>query len=158
MIKKSLLVLIVTMGLCSCGSLQKVTKKDEAEQNRDQIVFHDFLARNTGQTVQITEVGREFRDGKVKNNNPTSNDFHHPVEIVFLDKAGKRIQSRFIEHPLISEYEYPNEDGKLGRVTSFKDSASFMLRYNAVQDLNSVRIISIDQDTLVINEDIRIRK
>jgi hypothetical protein len=138
--------------------MQKMAKEDVVDHNKEQIVFHDFFANNIEQTVQISEIGREFRDGSVKETHKHSNDFFHPVEIVFLDKSGKRIVSQFMEHPLIMEYEYADEEGALGMVTSYKDSTSFMLRYNAIEDLHRILFISINQDTLAIKEDIQIRK
>ena len=138
--------------------MNNITTEESVDDNQEQIVFHDFWAFKTGKTVQITEIERVYRDGSIKETNKQSNDFHHPVEIIFIDKSGKRIISRYMEHPLISEYEYANEDGKLGMVTSYKDSTSFILRYNAIEDFHSILFISINQDTLAIKEDILLRK
>lgn len=132
--------------------------KTSKVQEKERIAFHDFRANYDGKYVNITEVGKEYRNGRIKDRNIQLEDFHHPVEIVFLDKSGKRIKSQFIEHPLIKEYEYADEDGSLGMVTSYSESASFMLRYNLIKDLYKLRFTSINQDTLVINEEIRTLK
>ncbi len=158
MARKSLILTIIIVSFCGCKGLNNISQEEVVEDNQEQIVFHDFWAYNTGESVRITEVGQVLRDGRIKEVNKHSEDFYHPVEIVFFDKSGKRIVSRFMEHPLISEYEYANEDGTLGMVTSYKDSTSFMLRYNAIEDLNSILFISINQDTLAIKEDIQLRK
>ena len=152
------LLIIIVLSISACTSLKKTAVFSPEEVKKNQIVFHQFKARQESGNITIGEVERTLRDGRIKDLNNDAGRFHHPVELVFLDQSENRLKSIFIEHPLIREDEYVGQDDQLKRITSYEDSAIFTVRYNSLEQLRNIYFASDNTDTLSIQVKLKISK
>lgn len=153
-----LIILSCTLALTACKGWQESVDINADTHSKEQIVFHQFNASHHSGIINIDEIERVLRDGKIKEVFNQADLLDHPVEVIFLDRSSTRLKSMFIEHPLIREYEYSDQDGELSRVTSFEDSAIFTLRYNHIENFKYIIFASETMDSLTINYKLKISK
>jgi len=156
--KLPLLIFIVAAILIGCGTIKPAASEIKPDAVPGEIVFHLFNAGVVDGEVIIEEKEKTIREGQIKERQAGPENFHHPVEVVFLTNSGRRIKSIFIEHPLIREYEYLHQDGELKRVTSIEGSADFTLRYNAVEQAEGILFSSFKKDTLAVQVKLELKK
>jgi hypothetical protein len=151
-ILSSLALLLLT----GCAGLRPAATGNGDPTEPERIVFQDFSAVNDGGEIRIREVGKTFREGRIKESDTDPSAFQHPVEVLFEDGRGKALKSIYIGHPLILEYESAGEDGTLSKTTVYVDSSRFMLRYNTLPGLVYLRFKSVEKDTLPVDTKIKI--
>ena len=147
---KYCILFILTLFHAGCKVLEPAADHPNNQTESKQIMFHQSMATQSSGSVIIEELDKISKAGQTKDLKLQPESFDHPVEIIFLDKSGKRINSSFIENPLIQEYEYADDDGSLKRITSYEDSAIFTLRYNLMDRLSGIYFLSVRNDTLPI--------
>jgi len=70
------------------------------------------------------------------------NPLLYPVDVSIEDSAHNRIDGFQIEHPLIENYEYADDQGKLHRMIRAKDSANLYLRFNWPENAAYIRFLA----------------
>jgi len=157
--KNRLIILVIFIAvLTACKGMKDITHTIPEEKTDQKIIFHQFKAKALNGIITIEELERVLRDGQIKELNSQPGVMDHPVEVIFLDKSGKKIKSTYIENPLIKEYEYADDGGNLKRIVSYEDSTIFTIRYNLIDNLHSMNFSSVSNDTLHIQVHLKLEK
>ncbi len=156
MVLRTAKILLLLILVSSCTAGRHTTGQPKQEQNG--IVFHEFMAMSRSGSCVLHESERIITPGRVKEVSVDSRVLNHPVEVILLDRDGRRLTSTFIEHPLVTVYEVFSPEGELSKTTHVTDSASFSLRYNHNTRISSIRFSSVSAGKLPVNQTVRILK
>jgi hypothetical protein len=150
------LILMVLSGLTSCKPLSSVTRHTAERESPSEITFATFSAmKQTDQSCLIELIDIQHNSGTIKNNPKTA--FLNPVE-VFLEDSAHNTLTRFrMEHPLVENFEYPDDRGRLERMIRTRDTARFFLRFNSSPSMEYIRFHSENPSLPVINSTVRLQ-
>lgn len=156
MVLRTAKILLLLILVSSCTAGRHTTGQPRQEQ--DGIVFHEFMALNRSGSCVLLEQERVIKPGRVREVSVDHRVLNHPVEVMLLDRDGRRLSSTFIEHPLVTVYEVFSPQGEMSKTTHVTDSASFSLRYNNNPRISSISFSSVSAGKLPVNQTVRILK
>ncbi|MFA6127669.1 MAG: hypothetical protein WC699_10215 [Bacteroidales bacterium] len=152
-----LLLVLVLAGISSCKPHADVAMGQRRKPVSPEIVFATFtISKVAGQSSVIKLIDYELVPGTIKD--PPNTGFMHPVDISLLDIGEKVISAFRIEHPLIENLEYADEQGQLARMIRTIDSARIYLRFKYLPTLEAIRFHSDDPNAPPINSIIKLTK
>ncbi len=136
--------------LTACKPLAPDTRRTGKPAALTSITFATFTAvRLADQTCRIDLSEMSTVAGQMKDNPKTA--FLYPMEVILEDSAHKAISTFTVEHPLIENFEFTNDQGQLQRMVRTLDSNRFHLRFNNMPGMKFIRFQSDNPSVPVIN-------
>jgi len=133
--------ILALTGLFACRPFTGIRSGSADKASSTEIVFGTFSAQKVSDKIcQIKPVEFLTVPGILKDHAPAS--FLFPVTVTLEDAAHNTIKGFTIEHPLIEDFEFTDDQGRLGHMTRTKDSARIYLRFNADNSIKFIRFSS----------------
>jgi hypothetical protein len=144
------LLIVLPVAISSCKPLSNSRQRAEPKTAKTKIafaVFSVYKSANLACIINLTEL--KSREGHLKAN--PVNPLLYPVDVSIEDSTHNRIDSFQIEHPLIENYEYADDQGKLQKMIRSKDSANLYLRFNWPENAAYIHFLSENPTLPLIN-------
>ena len=156
--KRIIFILFVLAALSTaCKPLAPDTRGTGKPVASNTITFASFSAvRVPGQPCRIGLIELNTVAGHMKDNPKTA--FLYPMEVILEDSAHKTLATFTVEHPLIENFEYTNDQGQFQRMNRTLDSTRFYLRFNNMPGMKFIRFRSDNPSLPVINSTQNLRK
>lgn len=125
---------VLLLLTASCTSLKETPA--ETTQNLDEpaIIFVNYKAIKTSEKdVEIQLINMIPAKGKLKMNERQPKDFgDQDLKYIQMTKNSVRLDSGYIQNPLVKDVEYTDSDGSLAMKRIELDSAEFSIRFQKV--------------------------
>lgn len=155
--KRIFLQLITVLVVASaCGPLSPVTVHPADIARPDGIIFATFSAKKiAGQSCQVELVEYRSVKGQIKEN--PAGVLIYPVDVILEDSARNQVSRFLIEHPLVEDFEYADDQGRLQRMVRARDSAQIFIRFNRLPSAKFIRFVSENPALPIIHTTIKLQ-